>query len=149
MKKETKHKNILPNQYHVNSNHKYLCYTNLLLVIPLIIFIFNKKKHIIEYLLASLIILTVIFSQLFWNNPIRHSNIHKIDAIIAKISIISFILYTSIYKYKHEYLFLLLGTFISFYFSNYYSTQKWCSTKHLCWHGILHILCFVGALYAF
>ena len=58
-----------------NSNHKYLCYTNLLLIVSLFYFLFNiqetKNKPYVEYILASFLILTIIFSQLFWNNPIR------------------------------------------------------------------------------
>ena len=149
MKKETKNKKILEKQYPNNSNHKYLRCTNILLIIPFLIFIFNKEKPLAEYLLSALLIITIIFSQLFWNNPIKYSITHKVDAIIAKISICSFFLYTVIYKFKFSYLLVLLGVFISFYFSNYYSTQQWCSTQHLCCHGILHILCFIGTLYVF
>jgi hypothetical protein len=147
------HKELSKKQYPYNFNHKYLCCTNILLIIPLFIFLFNKheiKDNLkAEYLLASLLTLTIVFSQFFWNNPIRYSNIHKIDGIIAKISISSFILYTIMYKFIFSYLFILLGTFVSFYFSNYYSSQKWCSNQHLIWHGILHIFCFVGTFYAF
>lgn len=67
-----------------NSNHKYLCYTNLLLIISILYFIFNlqkvKDKIIIEYLLVLFLIITIILSQIFWNNPIKGSTIHKIDA---------------------------------------------------------------------
>jgi len=114
---------IINKEYLNNFNYKYLCYTNLLLIIPLFIFLFNKRDNKVEYLL-SLLTITIVFSQFFWNNPIRYSNIHKIDGIIAKISISSFILYTIMYKFIFSYLFILLGTFVSFYFSNYYSSQK-------------------------
>ena len=76
------HKELSKKQYPDNFNHKYLCCTNILLVIPLFIFLFNKHEindnSKVEYLLASLLILTIIFSQLFWHNPIKYSNIHKI-----------------------------------------------------------------------
>ena len=75
----------------------------------------------IEYLLVCFLIITIVFSQLFWNNPIKLSKIHKIDAIIAKIVILSFILYTIIYKFKVSYLLVLLAIAISFYFSYYFS----------------------------
>jgi len=59
----------------IKKNHKYLCYTNLLLIVSLFYFLFNiqenKNKPYIEYLLASFLIITIIFSQLFWNNPIK------------------------------------------------------------------------------
>lgn len=135
------------------SNHKYLCYTNLLLIVSLFYFLFNiqetKNKPYVEYILASFLILTIIFSQLFWNNPIKQSKIHKIDAIIAKIVIFSFILYTLFYKFKFSYLLVLLAIATSFYFSNYYSNQEWCSNKHLFCHGSLHIFCFIATFYAF
>jgi hypothetical protein len=77
----------------IKTYHKYLCYTNLLLIVSLFYFLFNtqevKEKPFLEYILASFLIITIIFSQLFWNNPIKQSKIHKIDAIIAKIVIYS------------------------------------------------------------
>jgi len=136
-----------------NANHKCLQCTNLLLIISIFYFLYTKptlkEKHMIEYLLATFLIVTIAFSQLFWNNPIKHSKIHKIDAIIAKIVISSFILYTIIYKFKSSYLFILLLIGISFYFSNYYSNQEWCSSQHLFCHGCLHIFCFIATFYAF
>jgi hypothetical protein len=135
------------------TNHKYLCYTILLLIISILYFIFNlqeeKETPFFEYILALLLIIIIIFSQFFWNNPIKNSIMHKIDAITAKIGILSFIFYTLIYKFKTSYLLVLLGLCISFYFSNKYSTQEWCCNKHILCHGLLHICCFIGSLYAF
>ena len=137
----------------IKTYHKYLCYTNLLLIVSLFYFLFNtqevKEKPFLEYILASFLIITIIFSQLFWNNPIKQSKIHKIDAIIAKIVIFSFILYTLLYKFKFSYLLVLLAIAISFYFSNYYSNQEWCCNKHIFCHGTLHIFCFIATFYAF
>jgi hypothetical protein len=134
------------------TNHKYLCYTILLLIISILYFKFNlqekKETPFFEYILALLLII-IIFSQIFWNNPIKNSIMHKIDAITAKIGILSFIFYTLIYKFKTSYLLVLLGLCISFYFSNKYSTQEWCCDKHILCHGLLHIYCFIGSLYAF
>ena len=135
------------------TNHKYLRYTNLLLLISFFYFLFitqklNNNPSWLEYVLASFLIITIVFSQLFWSNPIKQSNIHKIDAIIAKIVIFSFILYTLLYKFKYSYLLVLLAIALSFYFSNHYSTKEWCSNKHLCCHGCLHIFCFLATFYA-
>ena len=133
-----------------NSNHKYLKYTNLLLIFSILYFFqYTKQKPILEYVFVLFLIIIIIFSQLFWNNPIKNSQIHKIDAIIAKISIISFILYTLIYKFRYHCLFIILFGTISFYFSNYYSKQQWCSNNHIFCHGLLHILCFIFTLYTF
>ena len=133
----------------ININHKYLCYTNLLLIISLFYFLSIKKKPFIEYVLALLIIPIIILSQLFWNNPIKNSKIHKIDSITSKIVISLFIFYTHLYKYKFSFLIILLAIAISFYFSNYYSNQEWCSNKHIFCHGSLHILCFIATFYTF
>lgn len=134
-----------------NSNHRYLCYTNLLLVISIFYFLFNRQqvKSKIEYILALLLIVIIIFSQIFWNNPIKYSKIHKIDAIIAKIGMVSLLSYTVIYKFNSSFLLILLAIIISAYLSNYYSKQNWCSNKHLICHGLLHIFCFIGTFYTF
>jgi hypothetical protein len=137
-----------------NKNHRYLCYTNLLLIISLFYFIFNNKvgKHKylwFEYILVFLLVITIIFSQIFWRNPVKQSKIHKIDAIIAKITIFSFIFYTILYKFIFSYLFVLFIISICFYYSNYYSNKKWCCNKHLFFHGLLHIFCFIATFYAF
>jgi hypothetical protein len=135
----------------IKTNHKCLCYTNLLLIISFFYFVFHihEETPFFEYVLASFLIITIIFSQLFWNNPIKKSNIHKLDAIIAKIVIFSFIFYTLLYKFKISFLFILLAIAISSYYSNYYSNQEWCSKNHLCCHGSLHIFCFIASFYAF
>ena len=135
------------------NNHKYLCYTNILLILSILFFIYKTTQETqpnqVETVLATSLVGTIVFSQLFWNNPIKHSIIHKIDAIIAKIVIASFILYTLIYKYRFTYLLVLSAIAVSFYFSNHYSSQEWCSNKHLCCHASLHIFCFVATFYAF
>jgi hypothetical protein len=132
-----------------NTNHKYLRYTNLLLIVTIFYFLLNKRKPLIEYILASSFIPTIIFSQFFWNNPIKHSIIHKIDAIIAKTVIILCISYTLYYKYCFSFLLVLLAIAISFYFSNYYSNEEWCSNKHIICHGSGHIFCFIATIYTF
>jgi hypothetical protein len=136
-----------------STNHKYLCYTILLLLISIFYFLYKiydlPELPILEMILACFLIITIVFSQLFWNNPIQHSMIHKIDAIIAKIVIFLFILYTLIYKFKFSFLLVLLFICISFYYSNKYSNQEWCCNEHLCCHGMLHIFCFIATLYTF
>ena len=132
----------------------YLCITNILLVISFIFFIINSNKNVAECYLSICLLLTILFSQLFWRNPKKHSMIHKIDAIIAKISIMSFILYTILYKKLNKYLLgsyllIILGMFYTFYYSNKYSTLEWCCNNHLIYHGYLHVLVFAGSIYAF
>ena len=134
------------------TTHKYLRYTSFLLIISILYFLFNqnlKETPKLEYVLALLLTLTVIFSQIFWNNPIKNSKIHKIDAIIAKTTIFSFIIYILIYKFKLSFIFFILAMYISFCFSDKYSNQEWCCNDHIFWHGLLHIICFICSLYAF
>lgn len=131
-------------------NYNFLCFTNLLLLYSIFYFFYNNKKYILfEYILVSLLPFTVLFSQLFWYNPVRNSLIHKIDAIIAKLVISSFILYTLIYKFNFSYLIILTIIFTSFYYSNNYSSKNWCCNNHLFYHGLLHIFCFISTFYAF
>jgi len=133
-------------------NHRYLKLTNIILLFPIVYFIFLIQTKIcnhIEYILTSLLVLTIFFSQLFWDNPIKNSIIHKIDAIIAKIVIFSFIGYTLLYKFKYTYLLILIAITTSFYYSNHFSSQLWCSNKHLICHGLLHFFCFIATFYAF
>lgn len=136
-----------------NNNHKYLRYTNLLLFVSIAYFLCTirdiKNHPRIEFILAAFLLATIICSQLFWEHPIQHSIIHKIDALVAKIVIFSFILYTLMYKFKISFLFVLAAIFLSFYFSHTYSREEWCSTNHLCCHGLLHIFCFIATFYTF
>ena len=139
-----------------NKNHIYLRYTILLLFFPIfycLLKLKNKKTRrqiiIVEYILVILLIITIIFSQMFWGNPIKNSRIHKLDAIVAKIVMISFAIYTIKYKFKISFIFILLAILILSYFSNYYSNKEWCSNKHLLYHGLLHICCFLATIYTF
>ena len=137
-------------------NNLYLCYTNLLLIIPVGYFLFNVRKETpkIEFLLAAMLLVVIYFSQQFWQNPIKHSQIHRIDAIFAKMTLLTFIVYT-FYKFSNSFVhslsscLVLIAIATSFYFSNKYSNEEWCSNNHLCCHGLLHIFCFIATFYAF
>ena len=130
-----------------------LCFTSILFLTGLYFFIMkpqNQQLPYIEYFLATLLIIRTITSILFWSNPLQHSTIHKTDAVIAKITILTFILYTLFYtSYKSSYLFLILALAIAFYASNYYSSIQWTSNEHILSHGLLHILGAIGTIYAF
>ena len=130
-------------------SHRYLRCTNLLLSISILYFLFNETKPIAEYVLASFLVATIIASQLFWENPVRGSTVHRIDAVIAKIVIFSCIFYTLVYKFKISFLGVLLAIAVSFYFSNYYSNKEWCCNGHIVCHGSLHVLCFIATFYTF
>ena len=132
----------------------FLCITNSLLIYVFLFSMCKKYKNIHEQILTYLLFQSIIISQLFWINPIKNSDIHLIDLIIAKISIIYFIFYTlllkklNIYLYI-SYLFIIGGIIISFYMSHFYSSQIWCCEKHILYHGLLHIFAFLGSFYAF
>jgi hypothetical protein len=132
----------------------YLCITNLSLFFSLLFFYLNSKKNIYEWILAVLLSLIIICSQLFWSNPIQHSLIHRIDAIVAKVSIVCFFIYIMFFK-RHPWWGCLTAGFImvciatSFYLSNHFSTIEWCSEEHIMFHGLMHIFCYIGTFYAF
>ena len=142
----------MPKRNIKNGNHKYLQVTNLLLVISFLYFLTTTTPHPtqkVEFLLASSLVATITLSQLFWYQPIQHSRIHKVDAIVAKTVILSCVSYTVVYKFQYSFLVVLSGIVSSAYSSHYYSSQEWCSDRHIVSHGGLHVLCFIATFYTF
>jgi len=136
----------------MNTNHHYLRFTIQLLFFTLYYFLYNmsrKKLHPIEYLLAFLLLLVMICSQLFWNNPIKGSIIHKIDALVAKSTIVCFVSYVIFYKFKLSFLVCILALVLSFCVSHYFAMKEWCCNEHLFCHGCLHLISFFSTFYAF
>lgn len=135
-------------------SNKVLFTTGHLFLISFIVFLLYSDKNVNECILGLCLVLTYICAALFWYNPIQHSRMHKIDAIVAKVSIVSFLLYTffmkklSCYVY-YSYCLLFLGMIVTAYLSQYYSSQQWCSDNHIVSHGLLHTFCFLGSFYAF
>lgn len=129
--------------------HKYLCVTTLLFAVSFLYCVAQRGKPALEYVLAGILVPVTVFSLLFWNNPIKQSRIHKIDAVIAKIAIASCVLYTLFYKFKFGFLLVLCALVFSFYCSNYYSSKEWCCDPHLYWHGAMHVACFAALFYTF
>jgi hypothetical protein len=134
-------------------HNKYLRLTSLLLLCPIFYFLWNKanlvRKTFFEYLLVLLLIVVVVCSQFFWNDPVKYSTIHKIDSIIAKASVVVFILYILVFKFKYSFLLVALTIVLLFCISDYYSNIEWCSDPHLISHGILHLCCTIATFYAF
>ena len=131
----------------------YLCLINMSLIFWLLYFSFFVQKDIILYILATMIISNIILSQLFWSNPEKNSIIHMCDAIVAKIVILTFIIYTCLYKLGNRkkvviYLLLLIAIATSFYLSNHYSS-KWCSPEHIRSHSCFHICCIFASIFVF
>ena len=137
---------------HCDSN--YLRITNLSLLFSLLYFYLHSKKNNKECFLAGVLVLIIILSQLFWSNPIQHSTIHRIDAMVAKMGFVSFVVYILFFK-KHPWWGCLCGIFIifcisiSFFFSHHFSSLEWCSENHLICHGMMHIFSYIGTFFAF
>ncbi len=139
---------MLKNHWHL------LCVTSSLLITSFFFFLFFSSHSLIECILAALLISVLITSQLFWYNPIRYSLLHRIDACIAKITILCFIIYTFLTKLQDNihlffYILLLLVLFSMAILSEYYSQKEWLSTHHILFHGLLHICSFIGTFFAF
>ena len=125
----------------------YLCITSGLFSISIIIYLFSNNKNFEKNVLAFFCFLCLLFSQLFWCNPVCDSFIHKMDARIAKINAFLFIVYILFYKNLSSivlFLYILLGclTLFAFYRSDYYSRQEWCCDGHIFNHGLIHIAAF-------
>ena len=134
--------------------HRHLRITSSFVLLPFLYFIIHSNKNTSEYILGLLTLITFIFSQIFWKNPVKNSKIHRYDASIAKLTIISHFLYTSICKQlctkiKVLYCVILLCIILVFYCSNKYSKQKWCCKKHVVYHGLLHLICSGAGFFAF
>jgi hypothetical protein len=134
--------------------YRSLQYTILMLVMSLIYFQFYSNKNIIEKILAILLVAVIISSQFFWQNPIQNTFTHKIDAVIARICIFSFIIYTIIFKIQSiemAFVYAMLLGFIclSAWNSNNYSRISWCSLDHIQSHVFLHYYCFIATFFAF
>jgi hypothetical protein len=132
----------------------YLQITNLALLFSLWYFYLQSKKNIYECILAAILVLIIICSQIFWSNPIQHSLVHRIDAIVAKVGLTCFILYILFFK-KKTWLGGITAILITiciadtFYLSNHFSTIEWCCETHVMFHGMMHMFCYIGTFFAF
>lgn len=133
---------------------QYLCITSDLFSISIIIYFLTNNTNLEKNILAFSFFLCFIFSQLFWYNPIEHSLIHKIDAIISKINVFLFVIFLLFYKklslcVKSLYIFLGVLSILAFYRSDFFSRKEWCCDDHLFNHILLHICAFFVSLCVF
>lgn len=131
-----------------------LLYTNLLLVFSLLYFYFYSVKNNIECVLAALLVVVCISSQIFWRKPVRGTSIHIIDGVLAKVCILSFIAYTIAFKLQYDefavaYALVLACIAITAGLSSYFSSKRWCSPSHIHSHAFLHYFCFIATFFAF
>ena len=124
-------------------------------LVPVAYFLlYTPEKPAKKSALAAALVVIFASSQLFWYNPVKNSIIHRFDALIAKIIIAGFILYTLLYTLRTinqviSYI-ALMGTIgITAFVGDRQSSKKWCSVGHIYSHALLHILGAIGATYAF
>uniref|UniRef100_A0A6C0I307 Uncharacterized protein n=1 Tax=viral metagenome TaxID=1070528 RepID=A0A6C0I307_9ZZZZ len=132
----------------------YLTATTLFLLFPVYFYFQSKSKNTYETALVSLLVINIILSFLFWNDPKPQSVIHTLDGIFAKLSFVLFSIYILFIKDIHGLwwlisLFLFMLSATAFYVSNMHSKIDWCSRDHLLFHAIFHILISLGCSIAF
>ena len=138
----------------MSMNHLYLCVSSSLFVTSLFYFTLCSSHCMMEYILAFLLVIVFTTSQFFWYNPIRYSLLHQMDALIAKVTIGCFFMYTFFVKSQNDlHFFSYIGLFslllIFAALSDMYSEKEWLSTSHIICHGVLHELGFLGTFFAF
>ena len=142
---------------------KYLCITSATLIIPFSFYMNNAVYRWLEFPdeysknewesgLATILFFAIYASQVFWSNPEKDSFIHKMDRIIAKITIGSFLVYVIFYKERWKDPVFDSLVLIMCYFavmSHVSSSEEWCGYQHLLYHGGLHLVGATSAIYAF
>ena len=146
-------------------NPKYLRITSSALIIP---FSFYMNNAVYRYLsnddaqdiwesvyesgLAIILFAAIYAAQAFWNDPVKNSLMHKVDGVIAKLTIGLFLVYVIAYKGRWRDPVLVSSVIILFYFavmSHCNSSLSWCCPAHLFYHGGLHLIASGSAIYAF
>jgi len=127
--------------------------SSFLIFIIWILSFFHKVNNWIFYLLQLSLAGLFITSCLFWNNPIKFSNYHKIDAATVRITLCLTIIYTLFFNtpsmpFLYMYFILIGFLILSFLASTYYSDIHWCSEKHIFYHLFLHYYGWLIGLYA-
>jgi hypothetical protein len=92
-----------------------------------------------------------LISALFWSEAKNKSLIHYVDSIMARISIVSIILY-KLFINTNNLLLFVISTLIAFYYifmSNKSSKIEWKSKKHIFNHFLSHILLSISGIIAF
>lgn len=135
-------------------NNYVLCKSSFLFLLPIKFYFYKKENKTIENTLAILLTINFLLSFIFWYNPIYKSKIHKIDAIFAKISLVSFTIYILFVKNNKIYSkllgLLLLNNAIKFYVKGTkYLSIEWCSPLHIYNHFLFHIFISMCCFFAF
>jgi hypothetical protein len=140
-----------------------LCITSAALLVPFVFYMNNlvrdfvmddlaKRRNILEDVLAAILFAAIYAAQWFWSNPVKDGLSHHVDGAIAKTTIVSFLGYIIYYKsHWNDYICIFAVTLLLFFaaMSHYSSSKEWCSESHLFWHGGLHLVGSLSAIYAF
>lgn len=131
-------------------NHYLLVGSSFLLLLNYI----YKRRNSWENYLIGLVSINFVLSVMFWINPVKHSWIHRIDAIYAKISLLAFTLYIMFIKSissrrKLAYTIALSFVVIMAFFSDEFSKKEWLCRDHVMSHFAFHVFASVGTLFAF
>lgn len=116
----------------------------------LFLFLYFYKNIPIYFLI--ILFLQSIITPLFWYNAIENSNMHRVDGVITKIHIFSFLIYKIFYYKKNITIFIIFAliTLYFLYLSHINSLKKWYSKKHILYHGLAHIFSgyciYIGSL---
>jgi hypothetical protein len=146
-------------------NPQYLRITSATLIIPFSIYMNNAVyrnlsiehsqdiwEPFFESGLATILFVAIYAAQAFWSNPVKYSLLHKVDGIIAKVTIGSFLVYVIAYKERWRDPVFDSSILLLYYFaamSHRHSSESWCCSAHLFYHGGLHLVSAGSAIYAF
>jgi hypothetical protein len=122
-------------------SHKLLLVTGTGFFIPYI-----SLRNIMPLYFSRILLLQGITTLLFWYDPIKNKNtyIHKIDSILARLNILSYISY-KFFIYKKNVIYFSVNTTLMLYFfylSHINSSKTWCCKNHLICHGMAHIISY-------
>jgi len=136
------------------SNSVYLVLSSMILLLPIFLYVMKNKKNNYENALASLLLINVFFSALFWMDPVPWTAIHFFDGVFGKVSSIAFTIYVLFLKQlevemKLLFLLCIFLAAIAFYYSNEFSREAWCSKNHIACHLLFHLLIIAGCIFAF
>jgi len=135
-------------------NHTILCLSSLGFLLPVLFYIFYRPYSRIYTFLATLILSNVLASILFWKDAVRNGFFHKMDAILARISLVCCLGYILLYKTMTPFEWFLLGMILGkvafyLYLSNDYSCKEWCCPEHIYHHLLFHLSIPAGLMFCF
>lgn len=136
--------------------HYSLCITSWIFALPIAYILYKLFNHdttpTFEYVLMGLLCINIAFSLVFWYSPVQDSAIHIYDAFFAKLSLVTFVFYFFSQANPSVdvivFMIIITGIVASAHFSNYFSEVEWCCNKHVQSHGVMHMFCGLGCVYA-